>query len=161
LRWRHDPTWGPPRADELTPILGPSHKRGGERVGLTGALGTRWLVGKASADLYVGDRGFGGHDWQRHWREDDGARVLTAWEYASIRDATERHKAQHRLSSVRQVVETVSSVLTDLLWAKFPRARTAWGLSTRIAAKIAAYNLGVYINHLFKRPTFSLFNPLG
>ncbi len=161
LRWRHDPTLGPPGAGEMTPILGPSHKRGGERVGLTGPLGTRWLVGEASADLYVGDRGFGGHDWQRHWREDYGARVLTPWDIATIADATERYKAQHSLSSIRQVVETVYSVLTDLLGVKFPRARTRWGLSTRIAAKIAAYNLGIYINHLFKRPTFSLFNPLG
>jgi len=42
-----------------------------------------------------------------------------------------------------------------------PRARTYWGLLTRLGAKIAAFNLAVYVNHLFNRPTFAIFDPLG
>ena len=39
---------------------------------------------------------------------------------------------------------------------KFP---IGTGVLTRVAAKVAAFNLGVYLNHLFARPTFAFFDP--
>ena len=59
------------------------------------------------------------------------------------------------------MVETVFNLLADQLGAKFPRARSLWGLWTRLAAKIAAFNLAVYLNHRFGRATFALFNPIS
>ena len=61
--------------------------------------------------------------------------------------------------SLRQVVETVNGSLDRVFGIKFPRARTPWGLLTRIAAKVAAHDLLICLNHLFDRPTFSLFDP--
>jgi hypothetical protein len=161
LRWRHDPRNGPPRTAEMLPLLGPSHQPGGDRLGVTGPLGSRWLAGTGRADLYLADKGFGGHQWQRHWQDNYRASVLTPWDIETIPDQRERQTAGRELSSLRQVVETAYNAFTDHLGVKFPRAHTAWGLSTRIAAKIAAFDLAVYINHLFKRPPFALFNPLG
>lgn len=58
-------------------------------------------------------------------------------------------------SSLRQVVETVVSHLCDSFGLKFPGAHTRWGLITRVASKLAAYNLGISINRHFGRPDFS------
>jgi hypothetical protein len=37
---------------------------------------------------------------------------------------------------------------------------STWGLITRLAAKVAAYNLLITLNYRFGRDTFSVFNPL-
>lgn len=157
LRWRQAPTAPPPSAADLTPVLGPSHKRGG-RVGPTGPLAPRQGVGTASGAPYVADLGFAGQAWQRHWAQDYGARVLTKADYAQ---GTEAQGAARWVASLRQVVETAFQTLSERFGLTFPRARTYWGLLTRLGAKIAALNLAVYVNHLFNRPTFAIFNPLG
>ncbi len=64
------------------------------------------------------------------------------------------------LRGLRQAVETTFNTLTSLGLA-FPRARSYWGLLTRLAAKVVALNLGVYLNHLFGRPPYAVFNPIG
>ena len=67
----------------------------------------------------------------------------------------------HWFNRLRHPVETTFSWLEGHLRLKFPRARTYWGLLTRLAAKISAYNLAVAINYLFARPTYAFFNPLA
>ena len=160
LRWRHDPAAPPPTAEDLAPALGPTHKAGGTRRGPTGPLGPRGAVGEARPDLYLGDLGFAGAAWQAHWRADYGACVLTKADYAAVPAAQQAQAAQW-LSSLRQVIETANAVLTDLLGLTFPRARTYWGLLTRVAAKIAAFNMLLYLNHCYDRPTFAYATPLA
>ncbi len=58
-------------------------------------------------------------------------------------------------------METAFGQLVGTFGLKFPRARTLWGLHTRMAAKVAAYNLSLYLNHLFGRPPFSACDPLA
>jgi hypothetical protein len=157
LRWRQAPAGPCPSAADLLPVLGPSHKRGG-RVGPTGPLAPRQGVGTASGAPYVADLGFAGQAWQRHWGQDYRAHVLTKADYAQGADA---HGAARWVASLRQVVETVFHTLGERFGLTFPRARTYWGLLTRLGAKIAAFNLAVYVNHLCNRPTFAIFNPLG
>lgn len=62
----------------------------------------------------------------------------------------------HRLTIWRQVVETVNAQLTEVLGLSFPGARSAWGLLTRVAAKVAALNLGIWLHRLFGRPDLVL-----
>jgi hypothetical protein len=73
----------------------------------------------------------------------------------------ERVLLERWFCGLRQTVETVYSWLTDRLGLKFPRARTYWGLLTRLAAKVAALNLATLLNRLFDRLTFAHLNPLG
>jgi hypothetical protein len=160
LRWRQDPTAAAPTAQDLVALLGPSHKAGGARRGPTGPLGPRAAAGVASDTPYLADLGFAGTAWQAHWRAHYGAAVLSKADYAAA-PAAERAQAAQWLSSLRQVGETVGGVLTDLLGLKFPRARTYRGLLTRIAAKIAAFNILLYLNHLYERPTFAYATPLA
>lgn len=160
LRWRQDPSAPPPTAPELAPILGPTHLPGGARRGPTGPLGPRLAAGAAGPAPAIADLGLSGRHWRAHWRAAYGTRVLTKADYDALLDPAERARQRSWLGGRRQAVETVFSTLTDRFGIKFPRARSHWGVWIRLAAKVAAYNLAVYVNYLFHRPTFALFNPL-
>jgi hypothetical protein len=96
----------------------------------------------------LADLGYSGADWWAHWAADYGAEVLTPAEW-------ERHAARQWFSAVRQVVETAFSHLCQSFGLHFPQAHCRWGLMTRIAAKLAAYNMGIRINRLYQRPDFA------
>lgn len=145
LTWRVSPAALPVTVEDLPP----SHERGGTRVGPTGP---RWFpgsVGPHATVPYLADQGFTGGHWQQRWRQHLGARVLT-----TTREMDRRQRRAH--ASARQIVETVNGQLTEVLHVKYPRAKTAWGLVTRMMAKCAAFNLGVWLNHLIGRPPFAL-----
>jgi hypothetical protein len=160
LRWRRVPTAPAPTAAELAPVLGPTHGAGGTRRGPTGPLGPRPGAGTPAPGPYICDLACTGHPWRAHWQDDYGAVVLTRADYRGVAAPLERMAWTRWLCGLRQTVETVFNALTDQLGAKFPRARTRWGVWTRLAAKVVAFNLGVYVNHLFHRPTLALFNPI-
>jgi hypothetical protein len=161
LRWRADPAAPVPTADELAGVLGPRHCAGGARRGPSGPLWA-WLgAGVPATGPLVGDLGFRGRRWREHWHQAYGARLLTKADYATIADAAERAAWTAWLCGLRQGVETVFNRLTETLGVKFPRARSAWGVWTRLGAKVAAHNLAVWVNLLFDRPAFAVFNPLG
>jgi hypothetical protein len=159
LRWRDDPLAPAPTPDDVVPFLGPTHLKGGKRQGPTGPLGPRLTAGAPTTLPILADLGFDGRRWRAHWRDMYGVPVLTKADFASLPDQAERRRATRAFNSRRQDVETVFSTLADRLALKFPRARSKWGAWLRITAKVAAYNLAIYVNHLFLRPTFSLFNP--
>jgi hypothetical protein len=168
LGWRFDPRQPEPTAQGVAAVLGPSHRKGGERVGPTGPiLGPG--VGQADSTLYLGDLGFAGSAWSRHWLDDYDAMVLTKADYDQLAYSTpnpqaasrERRQGRRQLASLRQVVETVNACLDGVLGLKFPRARSLWGLLARLGAKVAALNIAIHINLLTNRPAFSLFNSLS
>lgn len=161
LRWRRDPTAPPPTAAELAPLLGPAHRNRGRRLGPDGPIWPRTGVGQPRNCPYIADLGFSGAAWRRHWLKSYGAAVLTKADYASITSKSRRWRATRWLSSLRQKVETTFHLLCEVFGLRFPRARTLWGLQTRLSAKIAAFNLGVLINYLFQRPAFAFFQPFG
>lgn len=161
LRWRHDPFAPPPTAADLAPVLGPSHRTGGQRIGPTGQVQPRLGVGTAEASPYISDGGLAGQDWQHHWALDYRAAVLTRADSTALACPDDQRAAARWLSGLRQHVETAFNLLTDQFGLRFPRARTPWGLVTRVAAKIAAFDVLIYVNHLFGRPTFASFDPLG
>ena len=161
LRWRADPTAPAPRAAELAPALGPSHAAGGERAGPTGPLGPWPAAGAPAPVAYLADLGFAGAAWQRHWEDDYAALVLTKRDFRELGGVVDPVAAARCHASFRQVIETTNAFLDRYLGLKFPNARTYWGLATRLGAKVAAANLARYLNHLFRRPPFAAFDPLG
>ena len=168
LGWRFDPSQPEPTAQAIAAVLGPSHRKGGERTGPTGPILAPG-VGQAESTLYLGDLGFDGSAWSGHWLDDYAAMVLTKADYDQLAYSTpnptaaseERRCGRRQLSSLRQVVETVNACLDGVLGLKFPRARSLCGLLARLGAKVAALNLAIHINLMTNRPTFSLFNPLS
>ena len=60
------------------------------------------------------------------------------------------------LNGARQVVETVNSQLVNQLALQRNRAKSVWGLATRVHAKLAAHTLGLYLNYTLGRPLRAL-----
>jgi hypothetical protein len=155
-RWVADAFWGwracPTAAPCHPAMLPPSHRRGGGSVGPTGPRWLRQGVGAASAGPYVADRSCRGAWWQAHGPQDYGACGLTP-DRAAGPAARGRRWQQARW---RQIAETVKAQRTDVFGLPCPGARSAWGLLTRVAAKIAALHLGIWLNRLVGRPNLAL-----
>jgi len=161
LRWRDNPFAAVPTALPLASVLGPAHRRRGNRLGPTGPISGCLSAGQAVGEGYLADEGERGDAWVRHWFDDYGAAVLTPSAFTQGFPADQQRAADRYIHGLRQVIETVNGVLTAVFGLKFPRARTFWGLRARLGAKVAALDLAVGLNHLFARPTFVIFNPLG
>jgi hypothetical protein len=158
FRMRQNPTAEPPTGVEMDEILGPTHRRGGKRVGPNGPVAC-FGAGLPTGNCYISDLGLRGVEWQHHWLNAYGVSVLTKDAYDSMPPA-ERKKARRLLASLRQDVETTFQWLTNDLGLKFCRARSWWGLLARLGAKIAAFNLALTFNQLTGRPRYSPFDPI-
>ena len=147
LCWRNNQMGRPRQAQDL-----PIRRNGNRYVGATGPIWPRYAVGRPISEPYLGDNGFFGSLWQKHWRQQYGARVLTPKNYIG----SESKAARRRHCSLKQVVETVNGQLEEVFGLQFPRARSKWGLLSRVAAKVAALNVGIWLNRLFGRPDLAL-----
>jgi hypothetical protein len=104
--------------------------------------------GAVSHKPILSDCGFRGDDWLAHWATAYGVQVCPLPKAAP--------RAQRCwLSSARQVVETTFANLSETFGLKYPGAHSTWGLLMRVAAKVAAYNLGIMLNRLLGRPDFA------
>lgn len=161
LRWRADPQAPLPTADELAALLGPTHHRGGRRLGPSGPLGPRQGVGTPQAAPTLGDQGFRGTAWQAHWQHAFATALLTAQTWPDAPAPPTATGARSRaFHAARQVVERTIGRLEAVFHLAFPLARTLDGLWARLSAKVAAHNLLLYLNRAFGRPPEAHFNPL-
>ena len=111
-------------------------------------MGPPQSCGEASGKLIISDLGFNGREWLDHWFVDYHVEVLPP--------PTEAGSGSTRwFSSLRQVIETAFANLSDSFGLKYPGAHITWGLITRIAAKMAAYNVGILINRSCARLDFA------
>jgi hypothetical protein len=122
-------------------------------------LPTGWIrpllaVGVAQPRPYLADEGFNGQRWQRHWRLRYGADLIAAPPSNTPERWTNEQKRW--LSSHRQIVDTVFSRLTEVFSLNRLNAHSDWGLSTRLAAMMAAYNCGLFLNQSLGRPLGAL-----
>ena len=60
------------------------------------------------------------------------------------------------INRLRKRIESTNNQLTDQFNLSKVRARTHWGLLTRISGKFAAFTLGAFINQLLGRPLLAL-----
>jgi hypothetical protein len=135
---------GMPRLD------GPSQSDGSPRLSAPSAwIGPTQGCGALSGGAILADLGYRGEDWQRHWQQDYKATVMTP-------PVCERHSARQWFSHVRQAIETAFASLCTNFGLHFPQAHTCWGLLTRIAAKLAAYNIAILINRRCGRPDLAI-----
>jgi hypothetical protein len=111
-------------------------------------------AGEWSACPYVADRNFRSPRWQEHWQADYGAVIVT--KPARYDRSQWSIAAQRWLSGLRQIVDTVFARLVKGFHLQQLQAHSYWGQLTRIAACLAAYNLGLYLNHLLERPLGAL-----
>jgi hypothetical protein len=119
-----------------------------------GAIGPFQAVGFAQDRPYLADKGFNGKRWSSHWQTQYQATVITAPpDNTSQRWAS---RAKVWLASHRQIIETVFARLEGVFHIKHLNVHSRWGLYTRVAAIMAAYNIGLFINRLLGRPLGTL-----
>jgi hypothetical protein len=109
---------------------------------------------RAAAAFYLADKGFNGFRWQRHWFEQYAVSVITE---PSRRNEPSPLPASwvKWLRGMRQAVETVCALLTDVFSIKRLRAHSQLGQRTRVALATAAYNWGIWMNRQTRRPALS------
>lgn len=149
LCWRHDQRAAPWGADDI-----PRARRWYKPYrGPTGPIWPRAGVGHWSTTPYLADDGLAGAAWAPHWQDDYGARVLTK-QALGQGPAVAAARQQH--CGWRQIVETVGQTLTTVFGVSFPGVKTRWGLVTQVAAKLLAFNVGIWLNRQFGRPDLAM-----
>ena len=103
---------------------------------------------------YLAAGNFNGKRWRDHWRTSYQAQVI----------APPPPNQAHRWSQAweswlrrhRQPIETAFAQLDQVFGVKRLQAHSRWGQFARLAAKSAAYNLGLFINRMVGRPLGAL-----
>lgn len=115
-----------------------------------GFIGGWRACGQRLARPYLADGNFNGQRWQDHWRVTYQAEVMTPPPSNAPRRWSRAWKSW--LRSHRQPIETAFAQLDQVFGVKQLQAHSRWGQLTRLAAKSAAYNLGLFINRMLGRP---------
>ncbi len=111
-------------------------------------------AGLAVKRPYLADGNFNGQRWQKHWHDRYAAEIITSPPDNEPRPFSRAWKSWLRRH--RQPIETAFACLDTVLGVKKLQAHSRWGQLTRLAAKSAAYNLGLFMNHILGRPLGSL-----
>lgn len=111
-------------------------------------------AGSRTAQPYLADRGFNGARWWQHWRDSYHVQVISVPPDNVTRPWPSSWKRW--LASHRQIVDTVFARLEESFALKRLNAHSYWGQLTRVAAKMAAYNIAIFFNRLLGRPDGAL-----
>jgi hypothetical protein len=129
----------------------PPQKRNKEiQVATAESFSPAITTGVACLVSYLADEGFNGQRWIAHWQDEYEATVITA-PPANTKPAWS-NELKRWLASHRQIVETVFAHLGEIFRLKRLGAHSNWGKIARLAATMAAYNIGIFINRLLNRP---------
>ncbi|MGH3668912.1 MAG: IS982 family transposase [Acidimicrobiia bacterium] len=109
-----------------------------------------FLIQADGHGAYLADKGFSSMSWERHWLREHGALVAATPKNNSRRAWPKADRLW--ASSKRQIIEGVINQLKDQFFLERHRAKTLEGLLARLAAKIAAYTCGQYLNSKLGRP---------
>ena len=99
---------------------------------------------------FLADGGFSGKRRITHWRLEYGGQVFAP--RASNIKGDKPGKTMRWLRKHRQIIETVIARLVETFGLNRVNAHSRHGMLTHIAAKMAAYNIGVMLNDSSGRP---------
>jgi len=109
-----------------------------------------FLIASDRYESYLADKGFCSIEWERHWLETYGE-LVAATPKRNSRQAWP--KADRRWASgKRQIIEGAINQLKDQFGLERHRAKTLSGLLARLAAKVAAFTCGEWLNAQLGRP---------
>ena len=103
---------------------------------------------------YLADGGFSGLRWIRHWQREYGAEVIAP--RASNIKGDKPGKTMRWLRKHRQIIETVIARLAETFGLHRINAHSELGMLARVGAKMAAYNMGIFMNRSTGRPDGAL-----
>ncbi len=116
------------------------------------------LIASDRHGAYLADKGFSSLAWERRWLEVYDALVAATPKENSRRawPETDRRWAAGK----RQIIEGVIGQLKDIFGLERHSAKTLDGLLARLAAKVAAYTCGQWLNARLGRPLRRLAEPV-
>jgi hypothetical protein len=118
-------------------------------------IGAFTAVGQALARVYLADGNFNGQRWIKQWQHSYQAQVISPPHKGEKVFPWSKQWASW-LRRQRQIIETVFALLQQVFRIKQLGAHSRWGQYTRIAAKTAAFNLGLLFNQRLERPLLAL-----
>jgi hypothetical protein len=143
------------RMMEMIPPSGKSKKKDqSNRVATPESFSPAITTGMDWGLPYLADDGFNGTRWLEHWSDLYGVDVIAS-PPQNAQNAWGRADKQW-LSHHRQIIETVFARLSETFGIKRLNAHSDWGKITRLAAKMAAYNIGIFFNRALGRPDGAL-----
>jgi hypothetical protein len=144
------------RPELVPPPLATHAARAARATPPVGHIGAFQAVGQARTGLYVADRGFNSRRWRTLWMSRYGATVLSVPPHNDPDRVAWSPQDCRWLASHRQIVDTAFGWLNQVFAFEHLNAHSRWGQYTRIAAKIAAYHLGLWLNQQLGRPLGAL-----
>jgi len=133
----------------MGPEPAPSKRHKATQVATAESFSPAIAAGVACPVPYLADEGFNGARWITHWQDEYAATVIAA--PPSNTPSAWPRETKRWLSSHRQMVETVFARLYDVFRLNRLGAHSDWGKIARLAALMAAYNLGIFLNRLLNR----------
>lgn len=113
------------------------------------------LLSGHAGQYVLGDNGYSGERF-REAASAQGHQVLTSPRPTQKPTTKAAARARRWLRAKRDLIETVVGVLADQFCLETTRARSLWGLVTRIGAKLLAFNLSIDLNRQFGRPPLAI-----
>lgn len=104
--------------------------------------------------IIIGDKGYVSEPLRQEFHKEYGIDLL-AQKRSNQKNLYSPH-LRRTINRLRKRVEVTNNQLTDQFNLAKVRARTHWGLLTRISDKFAAFTLGAFINYLLGQPLLAL-----
>lgn len=113
------------------------------------------MLAEHTAQYVLADNGYCGERMQEVAARQE--HTLWASPRPSVAPAS-KHQARWRrwLRAKRDLIETVFGMLSDQFKLETTRARSLWGVGSRIVAKLLAFNLSIFLNRLLGRPDLAI-----
>ena len=137
----------------LVQLIAPEPWRAHRRLSPPPFMAAFQACGRSRLKCYLADRGFNGSRWQRHWASQYQVQVLTA--------PSKGHKSLWSrgwgrwFAKLRQPIESVFGLMSEVFSLKRLQAHSLWGLYTRLALVATAHNLGMLLNQTLGRALLS------
>jgi hypothetical protein len=113
------------------------------------------LLSEHTGQYVLGDNGYSGERFREAVSANE--HQVLASPRPSQKPATKAEaRARRWLRAKRDLIETVFAVLADQFTLETTRARSLWGVMTRLGAKLLAFNLSIELNRQFERPPLAI-----
>lgn len=129
--------------------------------GLTPANGSErevaeGLLGEHGGQHVLGDNGYSGERYRKDLSEQKRHQIWANPRPSPKPSSREEAQARRWLRANRDLIETVIGMLADQFTLETTRARSLWGMMTRLEAKLLAFNLSILLNQMLGRPRLAL-----
>lgn len=115
------------------------------------------LLTEHAGQYVLADNGYSGESF-REATARDSHQVLASPKPTERPASKAEARLRRWLRAKRDLIETVFNILADQFRLETTRARSIWGVASRIVAKLLAFNLSIFLNRLLGRSDLAIKN---